>query len=472
MVQLRGVMNRAVAWCQSVARQALGFMSPSSSSGSLAGYPTARFSPRDDRKWLETFRDNSIVRGPVDRIAKDAAMVKWTLYRLTPNSADPNGEPMRKKVVEHELLDLWKQPNPLMLGSEFRWLFSVWRLMVGRFPIFIERKSTMRPAALWPIAPWDVLRTPTVERPTWEFRLRGKTLRSVPAWNVLWVKALDASDPYGWGVGAAKAIDHTVAISEAMDTFDLNMFRNGSTLGPIIGVPGLKDRAAMQADYDANHTGVENVGRTFFVALQGKDGSNPGAVTVANTQPARKELDFVEGDKRCYDKARQNFCMPPEIMGNVENSNRATILGALNIHQRNNILPEVMFQAEVFNTYIVPMYGEPDLVLLPANPVDEDEELRHTKMTDGLRWGALARDEYRVHLGQDPLGPPMGDRLIVPAATLSFPAKPGSSPSPSNGSGSGNGGGSNGNGNGKGRSIDIPSWMDRVAVIFDGGGQQ
>lgn len=375
--------------------------------------PEAR---RDATAWLQVYTHNSRVRGPVHRIAEDVASVRWRAMQEVGQRAD--GSPSLVEVIRHPLLDLWERPNPHMTGVQMRELITVWLEMTGRAPLFLERDPDdenktpdgfgVRPLRIWPVRPQDIVRRPSESRPWWTFRMEGRhgTRRCRPQ-DMLLIRQVDPNYPYGFGAGPATAVNSEVSQDEFSARWNTNGYRNGSRLGKVIGVPGLKAAEAreLQQWYEANHCGVDNSHRDLFINSE---------LRVQDLGANHKDLDFIEGRKLLRDMIAQNWNVPPEVLGIVENSNRATADAALNFHQRQNIKPRIVGMESWVNLYLVPLFRDSALRLVADDPVQESADFIHRTMTDGLVRGVVTVDEWRERHGLNPLGGEVGSRLYVP----------------------------------------------------------
>lgn len=373
--------------------------------------------PWDDREWLKKSKGVAALRIPIGRLKEDTGVVKWHMWRLGPPG--PDGKPTRTEVLDHAILRLWQKPNPRMTGIQFRGLYQQWYDTVGKVPIRIEYQADgVTPLYLWPVVPHHVhefpkadLLDPATGEPYWEITWRKKRKR-LQVHELIYITDVDPEDPYGWGVGAAQACKDDVAQIVAMNVWANNFFRQGAHHGKIVGVPGLNEtnRPGIQAAYTKDHVGLENSHKTFFVGTGGS-----GSVSVVEGGPAHKDLDFVNGQKFLGDRIRETLGVPPEVVGHVENSNRATAEAADYTHQSKNIKPRVEKMAAEFAPYWLIWFGDESLVLEPEEPVRQTTDQAHAAADSGWKSGAICRNEWRRRHSEDPLPDPLGSQFLVPA---------------------------------------------------------
>lgn len=377
--------------------------------------------PRDAGAWLRVFKRNGQVMAPINRIAEDVAAVPFHLMRKIDGPVGMDGKQPAEQVVEvtaseteRRLLRLMKRPSPRMTGSRWRWLIMVYLKTVGYAPLLIEWEQIGRgeryPKALHPVVPSRVMSIPTADKPYFRFRgAKGRTTEVAPG-DVVWISYPDVEDPYGMGAGPCQAVDDEVSQLHWSGVWNNNYFRQGARPGSVVSVEGMTPdtKKQLEAEWQSKYTGVHNAHKTLFL---------PHKVSVAPFGPAHKDLDFVAGEQSRGDRIRFVFGMPPELLGDVRNSNRATIQGAEKVHQTGNLAPACLFLEESWNDWIVPLFGDESLFVSYSNPVRQTEEMQHQALTDGLEHGAVTRDEWRMGHKMDPWGPPHGNQYGQPLNT-------------------------------------------------------
>ncbi len=365
--------------------------------------------------WCRKYDECTILQRPVRRICEDVAKVQWKLKRRVRSKSA-----LRKFVLvdveEHPLLDLLRKPNEDMLGTLWREMYQRYQELAGRTVVHIERDEKNIPNRLTLIEPEKLEQTPRDNAEgVFRFKVNGETVPVQPE-NVMWVVSPSASNLSGHGVGLATAITREILLDEKSSDWSLSIYRNGSQVGAIVYVPDLEDEELdrMQAHYDKNHTGIENVGKTLFLSSEGGSSDSKSPVSVTKMGTAHRELDYTASKQALADRVRENWGVPPELVGDVKNSNRASMVGADFIHQSTNILYRLLRMAEELNERLVPLFGEPDLVLVFENPVKEEAEFRHRALLEGVKNGAANRDEWRADRQLDPMAGKLGAAVSLP----------------------------------------------------------
>jgi SPP1 gp7 family putative phage head morphogenesis protein len=117
-----------------------------------------------------------------------------------------------------------------------------------------------------------------------------------------------------------------------------------------------------------------------------------------------QEMDFVESRKFLRDSANQQFHIPPEIMGILENSNRSTIDSAFYLLNKNVLADVLRMFERVMNTQLLweDFDKERKFVLHHENTIEEDMDLKLRIANEGLSRGTLTRNEWRIAMGYQP----------------------------------------------------------------------
>jgi hypothetical protein len=130
-----------------------------------------------------------------------------------------------------------------------------------------------------------------------------------------------------------------------------------------------------------------------------------------------READFLGTLNHHRDTIMQSvYRIPPEQYGNVDNSNRSTIEGSEYVHQARNLRPRVSYQAECWAAYLLPLYGEPDLIFEAEDPVRKTQQFSLEQASEGFKLGALTRNEWRAN-DFDP-DPEHGEVYLTPLNTV------------------------------------------------------
>jgi HK97 family phage portal protein len=373
--------------------------------------PSAASRRLDVKGWLEKYGTNAALQMVARRVASDVALVKWHLYKRLPGEAGPQGPP-KEEIFDHPLLKIWKRPNPMIVGFQFRYLIQLYLELQGECHIIIQRKpGTLQPEALWPVPKTWVAQCPTPEAPYWRFTLGKSLSEPIPPGEVMWLHDPDPLNPYARGLGVARSLDDEVSQDEWMNKFNSQFFRKGAHPGAVIAMEGVAPEVAekIKANYEQKYSGFWNAFKTAWIGVP-----RQGKVHFKQLTSSHKDMDFNEGKRQKRDAILQAWNMQRFEVGINEDVNRASAQASADGKARNVTLPRVVYLEEAFEIYLVPLFGDSSLMLTAENPVKETEEFRLAKSSEGWITGAITRNEWRKENGFDPLPPEQGDVLQPP----------------------------------------------------------
>ena len=363
---------------------------------------------RGSAEMLDEFAKNTQLQSPVDRIAMDLAGVQWKVLRLDPTS--PDDETRAVDVTRtSDLGRLLRNPS-----SDFSWpqimqILAVHMELLGEAFLILDSPNGA-PSEMLPVPPTWVVRRPVADEQTFAITMYGRALQqtmTLPASQVLWFKRNHPRDPW-IGMGKAFAVDDELQQYSEANKFNRSIFLNGAFPGAMVSIKGLgpQEQKRFQSDFESRFGGYRNHGKPLVVGAD---------VSVMDLSKSQRDMDFVALLKFIRDTAHQNWNIPPELLGIVENSNRASIDSAMYIHAVNNLEPRLrMWRAEL-QRQLVSRFGDPTLDLVYVSPVRETAEFVLQQTNEGLTRGALTVNEWRKRNGFPALAD--GDVRLVPSNT-------------------------------------------------------
>lgn len=363
---------------------------------------------RNTQEFLATYARSPRL-SPVTKIATDLSNVPGKLFRVA-----ANGD--KDEITDHPFLDFMARPNPLpfMTRSALWKVHETYLMIKGEGAAIIERGAAGYPVELWPIPPHWMTDIPRLDFPYYTIRSRDGLQMTVPIEDVFLVRQLNPLDPYGRGLGDAEAVADEIETDEYMAKWAKKFFWNDATPPVLMSAPGITqdEYNRFKAAWDDQHRGVGNAHKMGII---------PRDVTVNKLVDSQREMDFTQSRKDLRDGVNAHFGVPPEILGIVENSNRATATQAKIIYAENVLTPRLLARQDAINTQLLPAWGE-DLLWEYDDIVPEDTEFRLQMSNAGLSGSAIMVDEWREQNGFDPLPNGAGQVLFVPYASI--PTKP------------------------------------------------
>lgn len=410
-------------------KAAVGLFSDTSSQqayGMLAGiFPGAVGQPpkRGTRELLNAYNEMPWLRAVVNKVSRSVASVPWKLYVVRRGGKAVKVSKMQQadyvlrqkflagyhkqgeltEIEEHPLLDLLNRPNPFLTGLITRQLTQIHLDLVGEAFWLKERNGAGKPSAVWPLPPDWVISTPTPVHRFFRVSFRGWQ-GEIPDTEILWLADPDPSNPYGRGSGMARALGDELETDEYAAKHTKSWFYNRARPDVIISADGLKKEETdrLEQDWLAKNQGFWRVYKPYFLNRK---------IDIQTLSQTFENMQLVDLRKHERDTIIQVFGVPPEILGIIENSNRATIEASDYLFSRWVVQPRLEFLRSVLQERLVPEYDD-RLILDYESPVAEDKEY-NLKVAQAAPW-TLTADEWRELQGRKPLPDEQGKIHMVP----------------------------------------------------------
>lgn len=425
-----------------VARSIVSKVAPSIYEIGFSNSPFAGGIPRRNvALWLREYGRNSHLRKVIHRIALDSAKVKFRLFRFNPadpkNPIEIHDHPMLRMMFGTPGSGTSGRPNSWFSGRKLRMLDRIYQELAGESFVWIRRdKPFGPPLELWPIPPHWVTSIPGLRQtrtgeivfdPMFRFSFAGGAQEMLMT-EIIWRYDPDPANPYFRGLGAAQAVDDEVSQLSWMAKYQNSYFRNEARPDVVVGVEGATDKQLdrLETWWTSKHAGFAKAFIPAFV--------NSKTTTVALLNGASHvDMQFTDGVKIASSFVRENWNMPPELVGDVSQSSRGASDSAMRFHAENNIVPRADDDQEDWNYYLLPLFTKhPELdagfnteglFLAYDSPVQETNDFRLKRANEGLTRGAWSVDEYRVETGKMPIGPDRGgdDRLVPINVAVTLP---------------------------------------------------
>lgn len=396
---------------------------------------------------LRAYKEMPWLRTVVDAVADNVANVQWRVYRRTTpsgrrdysfRSGSKRARAERMKGLEeagelveltdHPLLALLMDPNDHLSGRAVLKLSQIHLDLVGEAFWVLEREPvTGLIVGAWPVPPNAVLSLPDLHKPREEWSYTIQTAgasRTVPAKDVIALRMLDPDDPLGRGIGPAFALGDELDCDEYAARFTKNFFFNSAVPAAVVSIEGLSDAnapavKAFKESLEREHRGPERAGKLLVTS---------GKTTFARLDTSLKDMQFVELRKFLMEFVRQVYRVPPEIVGDISNSNRATAFAARELLAEQAVLPRLEFLRTELQSRLVPQFGD-DLVLEYDSPVPADRD--HQLAVMSRLPEAFSYDEWRGLAGLRPDPERQGYPLPMPGQVETQPgATPAEAPPP------------------------------------------
>ena len=348
------------------------------------------------------------IRAISDKIGQGIGSIDWTLMA---------GD---LEIENHPLLDLLKRPNPAMSGMAFfKWSGTVFALTNEIFWM-IERNGVGMPVELWPIPPHWVTDIPKLSDPNGGFYevSFGGSRTKIPAIDIVYIRDFSPANPYGRSSSPAKALGDEIESNDFASKYVKSFFMNSARPDLLIYsedkenpiTPEAADR--LESSWLDKLQGYRKRFKPFFL---------PGKVGVKDLQSDLSSMNLVEQQKFWRDVTLQVYAIPPEALGIIENSNRATISAAEFFLTKHVTVPRVDIIMDGITISLATQFDE-RISVGYVSPVKEDQD--HELAVTVAHPHAFTLDEIREAAGLEPLPNGAGNIFPYPFSTL-YSARPG-----------------------------------------------
>jgi len=360
---------------------------------------------RDAPAYLELFHTTPRL-DPVDMISTDCANSPFKVFAKTDlragkNDADP--------LLDHPVYDLLDNPipsRPDIDGFTLRYLTHVWWELQGDCYWIVVKDASNRPREIYPIPSNWVISAPTISIPYFLVMPQGNTASQsllVAPENVVWFKSPNVAQPYARGRGRAEAIGDELETDEYAAKFSKNLFFNDGTPKSAVIAPGANQETLNQLrqNWNQSYQGTANASKTAFLGADMK-------MQILSTSP--RELDFVASREFLRNAPLEHWNIPPEMMGILNNSNRATIESAKYLYMSGPVANRCMRFDSMVNRQLMPMF-DARFVIKTEPAIPEDKEFNLKVSTEGWTSGAITRGEWRLRNGLSKFGNPADNEV-------------------------------------------------------------
>lgn len=352
---------------------------------------------RGTAELIQAYKEIPALRNIVQKIAESAASVDWEVYRTMDSGGKSikhkglqrNGYIYREKIkksnnVEWEeltddpLLDLLDHGCGVLSGFEVLQLSYTYFLLKGESFLWIERNPLGMPIGLWPIPPNWVTHVPSVaavglsakERADnfcYEIIFGGSVKATkIPYGDIIYTRDPDPASPYIRGAGLGETLADELDSDEYIAAFVKAFFLNDATPNLVVSFDDASEEELKHYEQKwlDKHRGALRSHLVHFVSPR---------PDIAAFEPSFKDMTLIELREFLREIIRETFGVPPEIVGLIDNSNRATIEAASFIFSRWVLVPLLERFRSSFQKKLVPDFDDRK-ILDYVSPVPEDRD--------------------------------------------------------------------------------------------------
>jgi len=237
--------------------------------------------------------------------------------------------------------------------------------------------------------------------------------------DILYFKYPSPTNPYR-GASPVQRKAYAYDTDKYNMIYQLNVFKNGVHLKQVLesekNIPPDQVKKILTL-FDQTYGGAEKAHKT---------GALVGGMTLKTVGVSNKDMEFMLLAEWTMRQLASAYHTPPQKLSHPENTNLANMTALDTAWNRECILPRLVRQEEVFNTFLLPMYGDKGLYCKYDNPVPVDNEFRLKQRESNLKNYVISPNEARVEDGLDEVDwgkLPLAPFSIAPL-DVSKPAKP------------------------------------------------
>ena len=384
---------------------------------------------RGTKEMLKGYSTMPWLRAVVDKIGSSVATTVWRVFvrvkvddegkrrpipyrQLSEMSYDNRKAEIFRLKAAGELIEVEDNPiidalyaaGPTFTGYTSRELTMKWIDLVGEAFWIKERGASKAPINFIPVPPTWVTNTPNKDKQFFEINTPGGKLDEVQPEDMIWFYHPDPSNPYARGSGMGVTLADELETDEYAAKFMKQFFYNSARPDFLISSNELKreDTDRLEKRWIDKVRGFRKSFLPFFM-------NRKVEVTALGTDYSH--LSMLDLRKNQRDAVIQVYGVPPEVLGIVEASNRATSEVAEYLYARWVLIPRLEFLRQTLQHHLVPDYDD-RLILDYDSPVAQDKE-QILKVATIATWSIMI-DEWREMQGKLPLPDGKGQVFMKP----------------------------------------------------------
>lgn len=353
--------------------------------GTLSTLLNTSLSPkRGTYEILQAYNTMPYFRATVHKIASNCAAVPLRAYTKTQNGrairsrkhqdATIKSKVWQKNLIDYEelqeledhpLVTVLSSPNDMMTGRTLKQLTFSWLLVVGEAFWWHRANAFGMPEQVMPIPPHWVRQVPTEQRPWYEIKFGSKWFK-VPVDEITWFKDPSLLNPYGRGSGIGMSLGDELDTDENAAAYVSGFFYNRALPSMIVSIAEADEDQlkATKAKFENEYRGALSAYRTAWTQ---------GEVSVERLDTSFSDMELIDLRQFERDVVIQTFGLSPEMLGVLDDSNRATAQEARAMFAENVLIPWLdTFDCELQRLF-APLFDE-RIIVKHDDPTPDDRE--------------------------------------------------------------------------------------------------
>lgn len=370
---------------------------------------------------LESYETMPWVRAVAGRVAEAVAGTQWVLYarrgsetrfvrdvqlqaagaqarRLSLARLKQAGE-LEEVTPDHPMLEAIANPNGFITGRDVMMLTQLSIDLAGD-AFLLKERDQLRVVGLWPVPPHWIAELPSPERPY--YRVSWRSWQGpVPDSEIVWLHNPAPANPYGRGTSITGALADEIQVDEYVAKFANSLFFNRMTPdflamvyeqgqgGEVMGVAP-EELERIEQKWVEKNQGFYRSFKAMFLNRK---------VDIHEFQKPTMEQLIYPGLRNVErDIILQTWGIPPEQLGIVESSNRATAEVSNYIFESRVVQPRREALRAQLQARLAPEYDDRLIVdYVDTTPADKEHKLAVMKVAP---W-AFSQEEWHEEVGSD-----------------------------------------------------------------------
>ena len=298
--------------------------------------------------------------------------------------------------------------------------------LTGECYIYVVRNSIGHPQELYFRQPDKM--TPVVKDGIIDHYIErvGLSEKRYEAKDILYFKYPSPTNPFR-GASPVQRKAYAYDTDKYNMIYQLNVFKNGVHLKQVLeaeqNIP--KDQVKkILTIFNQTYGGAENSNKTAALV---------GGMSLKTVGVSNKDMEFMLLAEWTMRQLASAYHTPPQKLSHPENTNLANMTALDTAWNRECILPRLVRQEELFNAFLLPMYGDKRIYCRYDNPVPVDNEFTLKQRESNLKNYVIAINEARKEDGLDevPWGKvPLAPMNIMPLSGAGGGGSPEPKPKP------------------------------------------
>jgi HK97 family phage portal protein len=336
--------------------------------------PGIRSNPptRGTREFLQLWSTSPWIRAVVSKISYAVSVTEWEAYQKKGKKYT--------QLEDHPILDFLARgggrESYTLDGRSCMELTQKHLELTGEAFWVLERNGVGMPIGFVPLAPHWVTDIAKPHNPRYQVQIQNGWNGDIPMEDVVYFRDVDPLNPYERGVSIASALADELNTDEFASKHISSFLANRAR--PDIIISGSKE-APIPKD------GIERLESSWANKFkgplaQGKPFISSGPLSVTTLTQDFSQLQLSELRKMERDIIVSVFGVPPEKIGILISSNKASIDSAEEFFRKDLVIPKSTRIRDTINNQVSPMFDE-KLFLDFESPLEEDRQYQLQVMT-------------------------------------------------------------------------------------------